>query len=320
MILTDLPDLPPRPLTLANSAFRQRFYARWGRENAVICGSALQAEYAVLAQSLSIKLCQGGAERYLLPQRELLVDDDSLLVLNQGQRYGSCLQPRGRPVWSFALFLRPDLQAEVRADQITPLARALDAPADAATPSALPFSEHLRPRQGALSERMLALAAGILGGERDEDWLEQQAQGVLRQLLSDEHAPRPASAARPRLQAELQRRLRRAADCIESAYAEPLSLAQLAEVACLSRCHFVRAFGQHYGLSPHAYLMRKRARVAAQWLASGEQDRECIALRCGLGSRWTMQRALARYAPQTLQTPQRQKTRNSCTAPAPRAD
>ena len=32
MILTDLPDLPPRPLTARVAAFRRDFYRRWGRE------------------------------------------------------------------------------------------------------------------------------------------------------------------------------------------------------------------------------------------------------------------------------------------------
>jgi hypothetical protein len=38
MILTTLPDLPPRPETAANAAFRRRFYVRWGHENAIVCG------------------------------------------------------------------------------------------------------------------------------------------------------------------------------------------------------------------------------------------------------------------------------------------
>ena len=38
MILTELPDLPPRPETPANAAFRRDYVARWGKENTVLCG------------------------------------------------------------------------------------------------------------------------------------------------------------------------------------------------------------------------------------------------------------------------------------------
>lgn len=36
MILTEMPDLPPRPLTAANAAFRADYFARWGKENLIL--------------------------------------------------------------------------------------------------------------------------------------------------------------------------------------------------------------------------------------------------------------------------------------------
>jgi hypothetical protein len=112
VILTSLPDLPPRPATLANAEFRRNFYARWGRENAIVCGQGRDVEYAVLTQQPSIKRVCGGAERSYLRERELAVDDDNYLVLNQGQRYGSRLRG-ARSVFSFAFFFRPGLVEEV---------------------------------------------------------------------------------------------------------------------------------------------------------------------------------------------------------------
>src|ERR1700712_5491551 len=106
MILTHLPDLPPRPETNANAEFRRRFYARWGHENAVICGRSTSAEYATMTQTLSIKMAWGGRERYRLPGRDVSVDDDSYLILNEGSSYGSVLKTAS-PTWTFAMFLRP---------------------------------------------------------------------------------------------------------------------------------------------------------------------------------------------------------------------
>lgn len=292
MILTTLPDLPPRPETRANATFRRHFYDRWGRENAVVCGLATRAEYAAIPQALSIKMAVGGREHYFLPRRELVVDDDTLLVLNEGACYGSLLEAQ-RPAWTFAVFFRPGLQHEVAAQHPRSLQAALDGPAQ--PPRTIAFSEHLRPHRGPVSERLKTIARSIRAGERDEDWLEEQCMILLATMLATECDPVGQAPTRPALRAELHRRLRLAADFIESHYTRELSLDTLAEVAHLSRFHFVREFARLFGMSPHVYLTRKRARAAMRLLAADETQKDLIAQRCGFGSRWTMQRALARY-------------------------
>ncbi|MBL8345171.1 MAG: helix-turn-helix transcriptional regulator [Rubrivivax sp.] len=308
MILTTLPDLAPRPQTAANAEFRRRFYARWGRENAVVCGRAVHAEYEVFPQTLSVKMAAGGRERYFLARREVAVDDDNFLVLNEGSRYGSLLRaalPGGPPAWTFALFFRPGMQREVANARAQRLGAALDAPdlpqaATGNTPSSrsptVGFAEHLRPHGGAISRRLRHIAAAVQAGERDEVWLEEQCTALLDAMLDAEAAPRPEPAARHAQRAELQRRLHLAADFIETHHAEALTLERMAEVACLSRYHFVREFARAFGLSPHAYLTRKRAHAALRCLRDGATDREALAYHCGFGSRWSLTRALARHA------------------------
>jgi len=329
MILTTLPDLAPRPQTAANAEFRCRFYARWGRENAVVCGHARFAEYEVFPQTLSIKMATGGRERYFLGRRELAVDDDNYLVLDEGSRYGSVLsaaRPGGPPAWSFALFFRPGLQHEVAGARAQRLGAALDAPdlPNAAAPGAaletahdtardtargalrrpVHFAEHLRPHGDAVSRRLRHIAAAVQAGERDELWLEEQCQALLGTLLDAESAPPHETGARRAQRVELRRRLHLAADFIETHYGQPLTLERMAEVACLSRHHFVREFARAFGLSPHAYLTRKRARAAMRALRDGATDREALADQCGLGSRWSLMRALARHGVDTTSSPE----------------
>lgn len=303
MILTTLPDLPPRPETAANAPWRRRFYERWGRENAIVCGHAARADYAVHPQTLSIKLACGGRERYLLARREVVVDDDNYLVLNEGSRYGSVLEaaapPRGArpaPAWTFAVFFRPGMQDDVAVERGRTLAAALEAPEALAksSGSAAPFSEHLRRHGDAVSRCLNALAHGVRGGESDEAWLEERLLALLERMLAAEGPLHPpAGTPRAAQRGELKRRLREAADFIDAQHAQPLTLARMAEVACLSRYHFVREFGREYGLSPHAWLTRKRVRAAKRFIAAGARDAEWIAQRCGFGSRWSLSRALA---------------------------
>ena len=57
---------------------------------------------------------------------------------------------------------------------------------------------------------------------------------------------------------ELNRRLLRARDAMDRAYAEPLDVPAVAAVAYLSRAHFIRSFRATFGETPHRYLQRRR--------------------------------------------------------------
>jgi AraC-like DNA-binding protein len=291
VILTSMPDLPPRPLTSANAAFRDMFYRRWGRETCLVSGSGTHFEYGTHQQTLSIKAAWGGGERYFLREREVTVDDDHWLVLNEGRAYGSRVHAQ-RPVTSLSIFFRPGLAGEVAAQRQRTIGSALDtAQATAASPE---FAEHLRPHDGTVLRRLRALHAEALAGERSEQWLEQQALLLLDDLLAANATERPPLHGRT-AQRELQRRLRLAADYIDTCHAEAIGLQDMAAVACLSRYHFVRHFRELHGITPYAYLLRKRARVAQRLLDAGEHDRERVALLCGFANRFALARALARW-------------------------
>jgi AraC family transcriptional regulator len=293
MILTTLPDLPPLPETRANVEFRGRFYARWGKENAVVCGRSTYAEYATMTQTLSVKMAWHGRERYRLRHREVSVDDESYLILNEGSSYGSVLKAQ-RPAWTFAVFMRPGLHREVHAARRLAPARALERVDAAALPG--DFSEHLRRHDQRVSPILRHIRDSVLDGERSEDWLEEQLLLLLDAMVAAEAADARAvdqlERTRASTRAELARRLRLAADYIESCYAEPIGLDRMAAVACLSRFHFVRYFRSLYRVTPHTYLVERRAAAARRLMQSGERDPETIAMQAGFGSLSSLRRAL----------------------------
>ncbi|MGZ5251990.1 MAG: helix-turn-helix domain-containing protein [Caldimonas sp.] len=297
MILTTLPDLPPLPETNANAEFRRRFYARWGKENAVVCGQSTRAEYATMTQTLSIKMAWRGRERYRLRHREVAVDDENYLILNEGSRYGSVLKA-DRPAWTFAVFMRPGIDREVRAARRLALGQALEKPDPGAEGGG--FSEHLRRHDELVSPVLRGICEAVLDGERGEEWLEEQLllllDGMIAADAADSRALDRLARAKPSTRAELARRLRLAADYIESCHAEPIGLEAMAAVACLSRFHFVRAFKMLYGVTPHTYLLQRRAAAARRLMQSGEHDRDRVAVQAGFGSRSSLRRALVRRA------------------------
>jgi AraC-like DNA-binding protein len=297
MILRDLPDLAPRPLTAANADFRRWFAERWGRENAVVMGCSRGIEFPPHTQTLSIKRAWGGeGEDYLLPGRRLRVDADHCLILNQGGHYGARIVSR-EPVLSMAVFFRPDMADELAQAARQTLPEALAAEGTGGR-LALGFAEHLRPADGALGAEMASLRDAVFAGHDDEAWLEERLQSLLWQMLAAEPGWRQRGqrlAALSRGQhAELLARVDRATDFMRSCHAQALTLDDIAVVARLSKYHFVRCFRALHGCTPMAYVARLRTRHALRLLRDETLTLDDVAARSGLGSRQTLFRQLRR--------------------------
>ena len=58
------------------------------------------------------------------------------------------------------------------------------------------------------------------------------------------------------------RRLLRARDAMDRAYAQPLDVPSLARIAHVSEAHFTRTFRATFGETPHRYLQRRRVERA----------------------------------------------------------
>ena len=85
--------------------------------------------------------------------------------------------------------------------------------------------------------------------------------------------------------------IKKALWCIESRFAAPLSLDEIAEVSGVSRFHLVRAFGVATGRSVMRYVRERRLTEAARQLANGAPDILSVALDWGYGSHEAFTRA-----------------------------
>jgi transcriptional regulator GlxA family with amidase domain len=79
------------------------------------------------------------------------------------------------------------------------------------------------------------------------------------------------------------RRISRVLRHIETHSAEPLGLAGLATVACMSKYHFLRSFRRITGVTPHQYLLGLRLHRAAERLCSSSDPVSAIAWDAGFG-------------------------------------
>lgn len=297
MILRELPHLQLSPSAPRSAEFRHWFYQRWGRENAVVLGRTRQAEFEPFTQTLSIKRAWGGDEDYLLDSRRLAVNDDRLLILNEGARYGARIAS-ATPVTSMGVFFRPGMAQELAAAALQSATGALTME-HAPLHADIGFAEHLRPLDGALGRLLETLRDAVLAGEDDEQWLEEQLQGLLWAMLRAEpgwqgRSLRLADLCRS-AHTELLARIDRATDFILSTSTEPLTLDQIAAVARLSKYHLVRLFRRVHGLTPMDLLARTRARSAERLLADPSLSLEDVAALSGFGSRQTLFRQLRRH-------------------------
>ena len=71
---------------------------------------------------------------------------------------------------------------------------------------------------------------------------------------------------------DLNRRLLRARDAMDRAYAEPLDVPAVAAVAHISPAHFSRSFRDVFGETPHRYLQRRRVERAMFLLRETERS------------------------------------------------
>jgi AraC family transcriptional regulator len=98
----------------------------------------------------------------------------------------------------------------------------------------------------------------------------------------------------PRLHRLDKIRLRRVLDYIVQHLDEDITVAQLAEVACLSPFHFARMFRAAIGVAPHRYVSQQRLESAMVLLAASQRSLSDIALSCRFSSQTSFNRAFRR--------------------------
>ena len=89
---------------------------------------------------------------------------------------------------------------------------------------------------------------------------------------------------------EFNRRLLRARDAMDRAYAQPLDVRTVAAVAFVSPAHFIRSFRAVFGETPHRYLQRRRVERSMFLLRETERSVTDICFDVGFTSRGTFVR------------------------------
>jgi AraC-like DNA-binding protein len=98
---------------------------------------------------------------------------------------------------------------------------------------------------------------------------------------------------------DFNRRLLRARDAMDRAYAEPLNVRAVAAVAHVSEAHFIRSFRAVFGETPHRYLQRRRVERSMFLLRETERSVTDICFDVGFSSLGTFSRTFREIVRET---------------------
>src|SRR4029453_1956496 len=101
---------------------------------------------------------------------------------------------------------------------------------------------------------------------------------------------------------DFNRRLLRARDAMDRAYAEPLDVRSVAAVAHVSEAHFSRSFRAVFGETPHRYLQRRRVERSMFLLRETDPSVTGICLGVGFTSLGTFSRTFREIVGETPST------------------
>ena len=235
--------------------------------------------------ALSIKCMFGGSARYATDAgQQFSIDDEDFLILGAGNAYTVEKDPR-RTVETFCVFFPPRLVREVAGSVRRDVDAELDSPFDGAR---FNVYEHRRPHRGPISRRLKALRRSLDRKVALNDDIEPQLLLLMADVVREhESIDRQTSAlpwVRPSTRQELFRRVHTGRDYLHANLAEPFSLAAAARAAKLSRYHFLRAFRQIVGMTPHRYVQALRLRRATVLLERSTTSISEISMEVGFAS------------------------------------
>ena len=98
---------------------------------------------------------------------------------------------------------------------------------------------------------------------------------------------------------DVNRRLLRARDAMDRAYAEPLDVRAVAAVAYISPAHFSRSFRDVFGETPHRYLQRRRVERSMFLLRETDRSVTDICFDVGFTSLGTFSRTFRKVVGET---------------------
>jgi len=264
-LMSEFPDFGSRHFNV--EVYNQRFR----EQNVIIHARARSVSFPKHWGGLSIKTVVRGTEHYQADNARYAVDEQTYLVFNEGRYYSSWIDAE-HEVESFTLNFSEAFAQQVIASVTANAEQMLDA-SDKVL-ATFRFTEMLYPADNLITPVVHSMRALCAEVESNQAALHAHFVSLLERLvqvqINTNKTIEAIDKTKRSTRVELYNRLSRAKDFIYSCHAQPLTLAEIANVACLNQYYFLRQFKKAFQVSPHQLLLQRRLSVAADLLKAGK--------------------------------------------------
>lgn len=237
--------------------------------------------------------CRGNS-LVTVENRTVRIADHSFFVTNQQQEYTLAIDELS-PTETFNIHFGELFLEQLYHAEATQSSKLLDSPSNAAATS-VNFYNRLH-RKDEVVQRAIHRLQRVESEDLllIEEILVDLAVHLLRLHQGDARKVRELPPVKAATRMEIYRRLRMAVDYIYSYYNHRLSLDELAEVAMLSKFHFLRLFKAAFCQTPHQFITKIRIEKAQELLRSSSQSLHSIAARVGLDNASSLSRLFRKH-------------------------
>ena len=232
----------------------------------ILCGTA-QYHYANWEGHLSLKTFSKGRAFYNVGAGNYSVDDSSFLIVNELQPYTITIDSETK-IEPCIIFFESEFAEEVNRSLTAQTVQLLDNPVKSPT-AKIDFVNKLYSRSF-IEKPLSELRSSIQEQKNDQIWLREKLHEIMQGILTAHHETlkeiEDIPAVRTSTREELYKRIYRAKDFISSSFNQPLTLDEIARVACLSPNHLLRTFKQVFRQTLHQFLTDLRLKEAKRLL------------------------------------------------------
>lgn len=288
MILHEFPDLKWLKSQIAQGfrnqqGWQNRALKNPGWPNVIIHSKVQQIYRPEIKGPLSIFVNLSGQSFCKVNNHRARIDDQFYFISNQQEHY-DLIVDHSKPTETFNIHFGEYFSEEVFFSLVNPADQLLNAPFEKSQ-STINFYNKLYPRDAYFNQILQNIALSSQLGSDAELYQEEQLQNLLVYLLQTHRQVLKQVARLPSVKAgtkiEIYRRLSYVLDYIHSHFERNIQLEELAQVACLSKYHFLRLFKMAFRGTPYQYLSQVRLEKAKELLKTTRLPIHQIALLTG---------------------------------------
>ena len=228
---------------------------------------------------LSIKTFSNGKALYKTDRGFFAVEENRYLLLNEGP-YTIGIEEK-QDVESFCMFFGDGFAEDVYRTMDASTNELLTDPYKKADP--LHFFERTYEISPSLAGQINTFKSHHK--QLDACWHDEQFHRIMQTLIAEQlttlREVESLQALRKSTREELFQRVTTAHEYIRAFFTEPLQLADIAKVACLSPNHLLRSYAQVFGRTPHQHISELRIEKAKKLLANFDLNMTDIAFEIG---------------------------------------